>query len=154
MAQATDAVVGSQYVQLLQPFLARLRAAYIHPNRELHFDSVLVALLMGFYNSSVRSLRTLEDLSAVKGFVELLPVERVCRSTLSEAMRQMNAEQLLPIVQALMKQVPAMRSQDPNLHALLRRIIAADGSIFTVPADVLWAIALKRKNGKTAANSV
>ena len=149
VAQATDTVVGGQYVQLLQPFLARLRDAYIHPNRELHFDSVLVALLMGFYNSSVRSLRTLEDLSAVKGFVELLPLERVCRSTLSEAMRQMNAEQLLPIVQALMKQLPAMRSQDPDLHALLRRIIAADGSIFTVPADVLWAIALKRTNGKT-----
>jgi hypothetical protein len=149
VAQVTEAVVGSQYVQLLQPFLTRLRAAYTHPNRLLHYDSVLVALLMGFYNSSIRSLRTLEDQSAVEGFVELLPVERVCRSTLSEAMRQMKADQLLPIVQALTRQLPALRRQDHDLHALLKRIIAADGSIFTVPADVLWAIALKRSNGKT-----
>jgi hypothetical protein len=148
IAQATEAVVGERYVELLQPFLARLRGVYDHPNRVLHFDTVLTALLIGFYNTTIRSLRSIEDQSRGEGLVSQLPVERVCRSTLSDAMRQMNAEELLPIIAALMKQVPALRRQDDDLHALLKRIIAADGSIFTVPADVLWAIALTRQNGK------
>jgi hypothetical protein len=147
-AQVTDAVVGAQYVQLLAPFLAQLRRAYDHPNRVLHLDTVLTALLIGFYDSTVRSLRTIEDQSQADGFASLLPVDRVCRSTLGDAMRQMKADQLLPIVGALMKQVPALRRQDDDLHALLKRVLAADGSIFTVPADVLWAIALTRSDGK------
>ena len=60
----------------------------------------------------------------------------------------MDAARLLPVVQALAKQVPALRRQDDDLHALLRRVIAADGSVFTVPADVLWAIAVGRSDGR------
>ena len=78
VAQAAEAVVGAEYIKLLQPLLGRLRDAYTHANRVLHFDTVLVALLMGFYNTSVRSLRTMEDQSAAEGFAELLPVDRVC----------------------------------------------------------------------------
>jgi hypothetical protein len=147
-AQATEAVVGAQYVQLLGPYLKRLWESYDHPNRQLRYDSVLTALLIGFYSSSIRSLRAMEDKSQCEGFVGLLPLPRICRSTLSDAMRQMDARQLLPIVQALMKQLPHLRRQDDNLHALLKRIIALDGSIFTVPADVLWAIAVGRSNGE------
>lgn len=148
MAQAAEAVVGREYVELLQPFLERLRRAYRHPNRVLHYDAVLTALLLGFYNSSVRSLRTMEDQSQSQGFAGMLPLDRVCRSTLSDAMRQMDAGQLLPLVEALLKKVPALKRTDNDLHCLMRRIIAADGSVFTVPADVLWAIAVSRSNGK------
>jgi hypothetical protein len=148
VAQAAEAVVGQQYVELIQPFLDRLHQLYPHPNRHLHYDTVLTALLMGFYNSSIRSLRTMEDKSQAEGFVQMLPIERVCRSTLSDAMRQMDATHLLPLVGQLIKQVPALRRTDGDLHALTRRIIAADGSVFTVPADVLWAIAVSRSNGK------
>jgi hypothetical protein len=148
VAQAAEAVVGRQYIELLQPFLERLRQSYLHPNRLLHYDTVLVAMLMGFYNSTIRSLRTMEDQSRCEGFVELLPVERVCRSTLSDALRQMDAGHLLSLVGSLMKKVPALQQTDGDLHALSRRIIAADGSVFTVPADVMWAIALSRRNGK------
>ena len=148
MARAAEAVVGGQYVELIQPFLERLHRLYPHPNRDLYYDTVLVALLMGFYNSAIRSLRTTEDQSQAEGFAQLIPVERVCRSTLSDAMRQMDAAHLLPLVGQLMKRVPALKRTDGDLHALTRRIVAADGSVFTVPADVLWAIALSRSNGK------
>src|SRR5205823_3209033 len=57
-------------------------------------------------------------------------------------------DRLLPIVQALMKKLPVLNRQDSDLHALRRRIIAADGSIFTVPADVAWAIATTRRGGQ------
>lgn len=148
MARVTEATVGEAQVQLLQPFLAQLRQTYDHPNRVLHFDAVLTALLVGFYSPTIRSLRAIEDHSVTEGLVAQLPVDRVCRSTLSDAMRQMKAQHLLPIVAALVKQIPALRRQDDDLHALLKRIVAADGSIFTVPADVLWAIAMTRPGGK------
>jgi hypothetical protein len=148
VAQAAEAVVGREYVELLQPFLERLHRAYSHPNRVLHYDAVLTALLLGFYNSSIRSLRAMEDQSQAQGFAGMLPPDRVCRSTLSDAMRQMDAKQLLPLVEALLKKVPALKRTDNDLHCLMRRIIAADGSVFTVPADVLWAIAVSRSNGK------
>jgi hypothetical protein len=147
VARATEAVVGEEYIDLIQPFLERLHQAYPHPNRVLHYDAVLTALLLGFYNSSVRSLRTLEAQSQNEGFIDLLPNERICRSTLSDAMRQMDAKSLLPLVEQLAAKVPALKSTDGDLHALMRRIIAADGSVFTVPADVLWAIAVSRSNG-------
>lgn len=147
-ARLNQALVGAAYLPLLQHHLQRLRSTYNHPNRLLHFDTVLTTLLIGFYESSVRSLRTLEDLSGREAARELLPVRRVCRSTLSDAMRQMDAAGLLPIVEALAKQAPQLRHSDSDLHALMRRIIALDGSVFTVPADVLWAIALTRPDKK------
>jgi hypothetical protein len=147
-AKAAEAIVGAEYLPLIQGHLHRLRSIYNHPNRALHFDTVLATLLVGFYESSVRSLRALEDLSCREGAREVLPVERVCRSTLSDAMRQMDAGQLQPIVEALWKQVPDLKQTDGTLHALLKRIIALDGSVFTVPADVLWAIALTRPDKK------
>lgn len=147
-ARLNEAVAGARYLPLLQGHLKRLRSFYNHPNRILHFDSVLTALLVGFYESSVRSLRTLEDLSVREGAPELLGVDRVSRSTLSDAMRQMEAGKLLPIVEALAKQVPQLRRDDGDLHLLMRRIVALDGSVFTVPADVLWAIALTRPDKK------
>jgi hypothetical protein len=62
-AKVSEAIVGAPYVELLGPLLARLRQTYQHPNRVLHFDTVLTALLIGFYNSTLRSLRTIEDQS-------------------------------------------------------------------------------------------
>jgi hypothetical protein len=73
---------------------------------------------------------------------------RVPRSTLSDAMGSMNPALLLPIITSLMKRVPGLKHVDPDLAGLLKTIVAADGSIFTVPADVLWGIALTRSNGK------
>jgi hypothetical protein len=149
VARAAEAVVGRQYIQLLQGHLDHLRKLYNHPNRTLHFDTVLAALLTSFYNTAVRSLRTIDDFTQSEKLHDDLPVERIPRSTLSDAMAQMDASHLLPLVTQLMKQVPALARHDGDLHALLKRIIAADGSIFTVPSDVLWAIALTRSDGKT-----
>ncbi len=77
---------------------------------------------------------------------------------MSDALASFDPKALEPIVTSLMKRLPALSRGDGDLHALLKRIvagqspipapIAADGSLFTVPADVLWAIALTRSNGK------
>lgn len=144
-----EEVVGQEHVQLLQKHLNSLRPIYNHPNRILHFDTVLTTLLLGFYNPSIRSLRTLEDLSHAERLSKQLPIHRVCRSTLSDALAKMNAAHLLPIVRELAGRLPHLRRQDGDLHALMKTIIALDGSVFTVPADVLWAIQAHRSNGKS-----
>jgi hypothetical protein len=148
VAAAGKAVVGEEYVQLLQEHLSRLREAYRHPNRVLHYDQVLVALLLGFFNAADNSLRMIDDLSCCEDSAPMLDGTRVCRSTLSDAMASMEADRLLPVIKSLTARLPALRRADPDLHALLRTIVAADGSVFTVPADVLWGIALTRSNGK------
>jgi len=147
VAQAADAIVGEVYVPILKEHLARLREASAHPNRTLHWDTVLVSLLLGFFNTADNSLRMLEDLSCCE---ESQPMTggRIPRCTMSDAMASMNPTLLLPIVQTLMKRVPGLRHVDGDLAALLKTIVAADGSIFTLPADVLWGIALTRSNGK------
>ena len=72
----------------------------------------------------------------------------MARASGSEAWTAATADRLLPVIKSLTARLPGLRRVDDDLAALLRTIIAADGSIFTVPADVLWGIALTRSNGK------
>lgn len=146
IAQAATRAVGQEYVDLLQRHLHQLHGERAHPNRVLHFDAILTALLLGFY-AGVRSLRGVDDLSQQDQLADQLP-GRVCRSTLADNLRGFQADRLLPIIRDLLKRLPALRRQDPDLHAILQRIVALDGSVFTVPADVAWAIALTRRNGQ------
>jgi len=147
IARPAIRAVGHQYVELLQKHLNQLHSTRAHPNRVLHLDAVVTTMLLGFY-SSIATLRGLEDLSQQDTLADQLPNERVCRSTLSDNLRGFDAHSLLPIIHSLMKCLPALRRQDPDLHGLLKTIVALDGSIFTVPADVAWAIAVHRRGGQ------
>jgi hypothetical protein len=147
-ARVDERLVGAEYVQLLQEHLHALRPHRAHPNRTLHYDTLLTTLLLGFYESADRSLRMLDDLSDSAQARDLPPAGRTPRSTLSDALAGFDPKALEPVVRSLMKHLPGLSRADSDLHALLKRIIAADGSLFTVPADVLWAIALTRSNGK------
>lgn len=136
-AQASQATVGAHYVGLIQDHLTRLRGIYNHRNRRLHFDTMVAALLTAFYDPALRSLRTIDDYTQCESLARDLPVDRVARSTLADAMGQMNPAHLIPLVRRLMDDLPSLRHADADLHDLLKRIIAADGTIFTLPADVL-----------------
>ena len=147
VARVSPAAVGAEYVALIQSHMQGLRRLYNHPNRVLHYDTVLAALLTAFYDPALRSLRAMDDFTQCEALADDLPVARVARSTLADAMRTMDAKHLMPLVAKLMKDLPFLGRVDDDLRALLRRLIAADGTIFTVPADVLWAIALTRSDG-------
>src|ERR1039457_442193 len=136
---------------MLREHLARLRGVGAHPNRLLHYDQLLAAHLLGFYDSTVRSLRTLDARSVAScAMNNALDDLRLPRSTLSDAMNELPAAALLPLLEQLLKRLPAHCSH-PDLQDLLtlkKRICAIDGSYFRVPADVLWALAHRRHNGK------
>jgi Transposase DDE domain len=145
MAQLAGACAG-----MLQDHLHRLRGVGDHPNRVLHYDQLLAAHLLGFFDGAVRSLRTL-DARSVTGqtMKHALDDLRLCRSTISDAMAELPAAALLPLMQELLRRLPNNCSH-PDLQDLLtlkKRIVAIDGSYFRVPADVLWAIAHRRANG-------
>ena len=143
-------LVGPANLAVLQRHLERLRAAYDHPNRLLHLDNLLVALLYAFYNPTCRSLRTLEGLGKV--CQDEIGIDQLCRSTTSDAMAAFDPKLLLAILEDLRGRLPALDRADADLEQITRQVIAADGSYFNIYADVAWVIHLTRKNGKPGAH--
>jgi hypothetical protein len=144
-----ESLVGPANLAVLQGHLQRLRAAYDHPNRLLHLDNLVVALIYAFYNPTCRSLRTLEGLGKV--CQDEIGIEQLCRSTTSDGLAAFDSKLLLPIVEDLRRRLPALGRADADLEQITRQIIAADGSYFNLYADVAWAIHLTRNNGKAGA---
>lgn len=148
-AIAAEQIVGQRNVRMLQRHLGHLRKAHAHGNRVLHFDNLLMALLLAFYNPTCRSLRPLAVLGRVSQ--KELGIDRLCRSTTSNAMSAFDPTLLLPVIEDLRNGLPALRRADADLEKITRQVIAADGSYFNIYADVAWAIHLTRSNGKAGA---
>ena len=107
---AVSTELAGACARMLQDHLARLRGTANHPNRVLHYDELLSALLLGFFDPTVRSLRTLDGRS-VSGetITQSLDRLRLAKSTISDAMAQLSADALLPLMQELLKRA---RSSD------------------------------------------
>ena len=117
-------------------------------NVRLELFDALVVMLAGFFNPTVRSLRLIEQLSQMPWVQTQLAADKVCRSTLSDAFDRFRPEQLLPLIRALMEQVPHLRRIDKDLERLCSQVIAADGSMFDLAADVAWALHSGKRNGR------
>jgi hypothetical protein len=143
-APADEQLLGKQYLTVLRKHLKRLRKAGNHPNRVLQFSDLLTLQLLGFFNPTLRSLRTLEDASTQPRFRQCMEVERACRSTISDANACLDPALLLPLIQDLKAKVPNLPQTDRQLQQLFARAIAIDGSLFSVAGNVAWALR-KRK---------
>lgn len=139
-----EQLLGKQYLTVLRKHLKRLRKAGAHPNRVLQFSDLLTLQLLGFFNPTLRSLRTLEDASTQPRFRQCLEVDRACRSTISDANACLDPALLLPLIQDLKAKVPNLPQTDRQLQQLFQRAIAIDGSLFAVAGNVAWALR-KRK---------
>jgi hypothetical protein len=145
-------LLGGRYVRSLQKSLSQLRAAHSHPNRTLYFDDVTIAYLLAFFSPTLRSLRMLEDASGLPRMQQHLSVARICRSTLSDANKVFDPTLLEPIIEDLTAQIPHLRRSDPMLGELTDRVRAVDSSLFTIAANVSWALRQRRANGKGRAS--
>ena len=141
---ADEQLLGVKYLAVLKKHRRRLRKASDHPNRILHYDDLLTLQLLGFFNPTLRSLRTLEDASTSDRLRECLDVERACKSTLSDANAVLDPQLLLPLIDDLRRRVPNLPRTDRQLQRLFHRSIAVDGSFFSVAGNVAWALR-KRK---------
>ena len=139
-------LAGRKYIKLLGKFIGDLRHHHPHPNRDLYLDDVVTILLLGFFNSDIRSLRKLELFSQTPGVHESLKVDRVCRSTLSEGLKLFDSSLLAPLLKELYQALPNRKSLDPEFQDLYERLMAFDGSYFRVPAQVWWALREKSKS--------
>lgn len=158
MAEHSDAlpiwpeqVIGGKYVRLLEKHLDRLRDENPHGNQELFLDDVFVVYLLAFFNPSIRSLRTIEDFSQTRQAQKHLTIGKICKSTLSDFNKLAEPERLEPIIATLREQLSRKavgnRSGSNDLHSLLKRTVAVDGTFVPAVAEVAWAIANRNNHG-------
>jgi len=140
-----ETVVGGKYVSSLETLLQALRPPDAHGNRILHADDVLVCYLLAFFNPSIRSLRTVEDFSETRQAQRYLTVDRIPKSTLSDFQRVADSAAWGPIVALLKAEVQRQPRPRTRLPDTLKRVLAVDGSFFSVAADVAWAF--KQRGG-------
>lgn len=118
-----------------------------HGNRKLTFRSMIATLIAAMFDPAVRSLRTIDDLSIHPSVSKISGVDRVTRSSLSDAMGQLSADALLPMIKALRDRQPARGRMEPELEQITRRLVAADGSYFNLAGEVVHAMRFRRGNG-------
>jgi hypothetical protein len=130
---------GRRLLAPIEELLRSLRAEPAHGNRTLFYDQLVVAHLLAFFNTSVKSLRTIEDVFESETVRRNLNMPRVPKSTLSDAQRVFDPDLLKPVLQRLKDKMPAT-IQDPKLAEIVKDLVAVDGTFFTVAARVLWAL--------------
>jgi hypothetical protein len=126
-----------------------VRSPVAHGNQRLHLRGVLGVLLAAAFDSSVRSLRTIDDLSLLEEVQALSGVPRVARSTLSDALAKFDPQSLAPLFAALQNHLPQLERFDPRMAQLTRKIIAGDGSWFNLCGQVIHALHCRRGNKGT-----
>ena len=140
-----ETLVGANYVRLLEKQFAQLRDQDAHGNQQLFLDDVFIVYLLAFFNPTIRSLRTIEDLSQTQQAQKHLSVQKICKSTLSDFNQLVDPERLLPIVQALRSKLSRKHSNQgrlgSDLNELLKQTVAVDGTFIQAAADVTWAVA-------------
>lgn len=147
--QAPVLHAGRRLLRPLGDLLAALHARPAHGNRTLFYDQVVVAHLLAFFNSSVASLRRIEDMFESPTVRRRLDLPRVPRSTLADAQRVFDPELLVPLIAELQGRVARTVVDDPKLADLVQDLVAVDGTFFTVAARVGWAL-YNRSNAPAA----
>ena len=139
-----ETVQGRSLVSMLQRHVAQLRdEAGAHGNRDVFLDDVFIAYLLAFFNPSVRSLRTIEDFSQTQQAQKCLSIPRLCKSTLSDFNAIADPTRLQPILEALRGQLARRSLNQPppqDLAAVLKQVVAVDGTFLPALADVTWAV--------------
>lgn len=130
---------------LLDDHLRRLRELPAHGNTKLHADQLLLGLLFSFFDPMARSLRRIEDHG---NFDRRLDLNRLARSTTSDALAAFDPKHLLPLIADLRDRCPGLERGDADLAGITRRIIAADGTYLNTLVDVAWALHHTKRNGK------
>jgi hypothetical protein len=137
-APSLENVAGRRWIRLLDKQLARLRDG-AHGNRELHYDHLVVAHLIAFFNPTLNSLRTIEDAFEHTQIRARFGLPRTPRSTVSDAQRLFDPQLMQPIVDHLRGRLQT-HVCDHRLDALTRELLVIDATFFEVAGRIAWAV--------------
>lgn len=146
-----ETVVGGKYVRLLERHVQALRDETPHGNRQLFLDDVFILSLLAFHNPTLRSLRTREDFSQTRQAQKHLSIRKVCRSTLADFLSLADPTRLQPVLDHLRSELArkqVIRGDAADLHSLLKRTVAVDGTFLPALADVAWAVGSRNQHAQ------
>jgi hypothetical protein len=141
---------GRRQVCQLERFVQQLREREredAHGNRRLFLSDLFVAQLLAFHHPTVRSLRTLDALSSTPTAQQILHIERLPRSTVSEANKVVDPSLLQPLLDDLAKRVDGRRLPH-ELELLVKRLVAVDGTFLRIVAELTWTLRQRTDNGR------
>jgi hypothetical protein len=127
-----EQVTGLKYFDKLAPLLARLHDVGCERdkagNRELHFDQYCMLVLLFLFNPVVRSLRAIEQASALRKVQRKLGCQRASLASLSEATDVFQPERLQEIIAELGGQLQPI-ARDPRLKDVQHTLTLVDGTL-------------------------
>jgi hypothetical protein len=141
---------GQRQVRQLETFLHRLRQREredAHGNRQLFLSDLFVAQLLAFHYPTVRSLRTLDALSCTATAQQMLQVQRLPRSTVSDTNKVVEPALLEPLVNDLAHRLQG-RPLSGELGPLVKQLVAVDGTFLRVVGELTWALRQRTDNGR------
>jgi len=142
---------GFKYLDRLVPMFERLHEVGCSRdragNRRLHYDQYCLLVLLAMFNPIVRSLRAIQQASALRKVQKTLGCPRTSLGALSEAIDVFDPERLEGIIGELLKDAPRTRSIGGD--AVPQVLTAVDGSVVRTVAGLAEAAYLTDKNGRT-----
>lgn len=129
-------------LQPLEHLLHTLRRPAEHGNRTLFADHLLIAHLVAFFSPALQSLRRLEDVFDHPGVRRKYGLPRLPHSTVSDAHALFDPGLLTPLIEDWRARV-GLSPHEPRLDELLCKLLARDGTFFTLAPRVLWALYAK-----------
>ena len=146
-----ECVVGRRFIRLIEDELHWLHEHHDHPNRTLFFDHVVVAHLIAFFNPAIKSLRKIEDILDLPIVRKRFQLPRVPKSTLADAQRLFDPQLILPLIESLKRRVK-LHPHDARLDGLTQKLLAVDGTFFTVAPRIAWAMYNSTQTGSVRAH--
>jgi hypothetical protein len=135
-------LVAWRLLQPLEHLLQTLRHPDEHGNRRLFAEHLLIAHLVAFFSPALQSLRRIEDVFNHPGARRKYGLPRLPHSTVSDAHALFDPALLTPLLADLRSRVK-VGPHEPRLDELVRKLLAVDGTFFTLAPRVLWALYTK-----------
>jgi hypothetical protein len=152
MATPVDANVlqGLKYFDQLDTLLRRLHEVGCERdgarNRKLHYDQYCMLVLLFLFNPAVKTLRSLQQTSALKNVQRRLGCPRMSLGSFSESVDVFEPQRLQEIIAELGQRLQP-HSRDPRLKDLRHTVTLVDATLLTALPRMAEASFLKTKNG-------
>jgi hypothetical protein len=145
-----EAVQGLKYLDHLDALLQRLHKVGCQRdgahNRQLHYDQYCMLILLFLFNPAIKSVRSLQQASALKRVQRKLGCPRVSLGSFSESADVFDSERLQEIIGELGQQLEP-HSRDARLKDLRDTVTLVDATLLTALPRMAEASFLKAHTG-------